>query len=242
MRVTTSMFRNPYTRNTRTSGTYGNYTGITSALYTRGRNTSRRVSGLSNSGLRSSAGTGQIGQTLYKNTQKAASGLRGHTEKLLASGENSLFKKAEETGSTSAITSEVKEFAADYNQMVTNMKKTGGSMNNIYLTQLGSYVAAAQTELAAIGITANKDGTLAIDKKKLEAASAEDLQKVFDGSTSFAGKVSVKSIYAEANAVSSLASQSNPYYSGYNSYGGYSNDYSSAYSASYNSMLGSWLV
>ncbi|NLL80542.1 MAG: hypothetical protein GX234_12315 [Clostridiales bacterium] len=255
MRVTSSMFRNFYTRRAQTAGNCSEgYTGIASSVYSRrngtsrnsnisGRsNTSRRVSGLTGSRLYGSAGTGQIGQTLYKNTQKAASGLREHAEKLLETGEDSLFSKAVKDQNTEKLTGEIREFVEDYNRMITNMKKTGGSLNNIYLTQLETYVSEAKTELSKVGITAKKDGTLAVDTEKLEKAAVDELRALFDGTSSFAGKVSIRSIYAEAGAVSSMANQSNPYYSGYNSYGSYNNTGYGNSSTSYNSILGNWLV
>lgn len=160
--------------------------------------------------------------SVLESLQKAASGIREHTERLSESGSASLFAKAEETGNTKDVVKEVEAFVADYNSMVSNMRKTGGTTNNIYRSKLSYDIIGDREELKNIGITANKDGTLEVDKKKLQNAAVEDLQKVFEGASSFAGKTSVNSIYVESGAVTTMAQSSyQAALGGYNSYGAY---------------------
>lgn len=226
MRVTTSMLR--YSNNTRD---------ILSSVSSR-RNSSKKVSGFNKSNLRcSSLLEAGKASTVYKQTKKAAAGLREHTENLFGSGKNSLISKAVESGDTGGAVKEIEGFVEDYNAMVSGMKKTGGSINNIYLNQLSSYAKSSEEELKAIGVSQKKDGSLSVDKEKLAAADASKLQEVFGGVSGFGGQTAVKSIYVEANAAESISSQQNAMYTGYNSYGSYSG-YNS--NSSFQNILGNY--
>lgn len=184
----------------RAGGSTGNTTGINNRYSNTYQNTTSALESLKN----------------------AAGGIREHTERLSESGNASLFAKAEETGNTKDVVKEVEAFVDDYNNMVSNMRKTGGTTNNIYRSKLSYDIIGEREELKNIGITANKDGTLEIDKKKLQNAEVEDLQKVFEGASSFAGKTSVNSIYVESGAVTTMAQNSyQAALGGYNSYGAY---------------------
>lgn len=210
MRVTTSMLR--YTNQTRN---------INSAAAAR-RNTSKRVSGFNQSSLRSSSLLDiNKASKVYKQTKNAAAGLREHTEELFGAGKDSLLSKAEESGDTSKAVKEIKGFVEDYNSMVNGMKQTGGSVNSIYLKQLSAFAKASEDSLKAIGITQNKDGTLSVNEKELNAADVSKLKEAFGSTSSFGGQAAVKSIYVEANAAEGMSYQQNMMYAGYNNYGSY---------------------
>lgn len=154
-------------------------------------------------------------------TKDAAIGLREHAEKLSETEKDSLFEKAEKSGSTKEVASEISSFIDDYNKMVENMKKSDGSVNTAYCKRLAEDFEEHKEELAEIGITLGKNGTLLVDIEKLEAASLDSLKKVFSGSSSFAGKTASKSIYIEAQAVSTKSkNQANAQTGNYNPYGG----------------------
>lgn len=160
-------------------------------------------------------------QTSYlEATKTSANGVRGHAQKLSESGKDSLFAKAAETGNTKDVVKEAEAFVEDYNKMVSNMSKAGGTTNNIYRSQLSYDLISERENLKNIGITANKDGTLSVNKQTLKNADVEDLQKVFAGTSSFAGKASAKSIYIESGAVNTMAQNSyQALLGGYGSYG-----------------------
>lgn len=201
-------------------------------------------SGLGGSGSINKDSNNKINSVL-ESLNKSSAGIREHTKKLDNTEAGSLFEKAVESKSTKDIVSEVEGFVSDYNSMITNMKKAGDSVNSVYQKQYAQDVTQHKEALKAIGITANKDGTLAIDKKVLEGAPLDDLKKVFTGSSSFAAETAVKSIYTEANAVSLISqnnerSKSSLYQmlnNNYNNYGSYgSNDILGLLGGSYNSF------
>ncbi|BCN29425.1 hypothetical protein [Anaeromicropila herbilytica] len=184
--------------------------------------------------------------SLYTATKNAAVGVREHSEKLANTSADSVFAKAE-AGDKSGAMNEINNFIKDYNGMLHNMSITGQSSSNIlYKNQLHNNAIANKESLNAIGITVQKDGTLAVNQKTLENSKVEDLEKVFQGASSFAGNASVKSIYVEANAVEAMSEQNSMYSylsSGYNNLGGYSSLLgSSSYgSGGFNSLLSSFL-
>lgn len=164
--------------------------------------------------------TGYYEKMAYSKIKTGAKGIRSHSETLSQTGQESLFAKAEETGNTKDIRKEINNFVEDYNAMLSNMKKAGGSIQNMYAKQFSTQTMIHKEELGKLGITALADGSLSVDQKVLENAGIDDMKKVFWGTSSFAGKVSMKSIYVESNAVSNLSDST---YASYNSLGGYGN-------------------
>lgn len=161
---------------------------------------------------------------IFEGTKNAAQSLRVRGQNLMDGGKDGLLAQAEAKGDTKEYVSEVTNFVADYNAMVQNMKSSGGTMNDLYAGQLQDNYGSFREDLAKVGITAGKDGSLIIDKEALGKADIADLKKVFGSTESFAGKTSVKSIYVEANAVSEQAKNQYASYgrlSGYGAYGSY---------------------
>ncbi|MBD5545571.1 MAG: hypothetical protein HDR01_15345 [Lachnospiraceae bacterium] len=181
----------------------------------------------------------------YNYIKSGAEGVRNHAETLNQTGEDSVFGKAEATGNTKEAVYEINQFVENYNSMLTNMKKVGGSIQSIYGKQFATQTVIHKDALSKIGITASTDGTLSVNQSVLKEASIDDMKKVFQGTSSFAGQASVKSIYVESSAASSLSgnkyASNSPYgssYLGYNSYGGYSaNSFGSLFNSYFNSYF-----
>lgn len=174
----------------------------------------------------------------YNQVKAGAEGVREHAENLSQTGEDSLFGKAEASGNTKDVAYEINRFVDDYNSMLTNMKKVGGSVQNIYAKQFATQSVIHRDELSKIGITASTDGSLSVNQDVLKNAGIDDMKKVFQGTSSFAGQASVKSIYVESSAVSNLSA--NPYAS-YNRYGTYGSVSYGGYSAnSFGSLFNSY--
>lgn len=206
------------------SGNIWRYMGAanTSRAY---RNALTQSSGRTSRANQTKQNTAVSKQTSYlEATKKAANGVREHAQKLSESGKNSLFAKAEETGNTKDIVKEAEAFVEDYNNMVSGMNRAGGTTNNIYRSKLSYDLISEREELKNVGITANRDGTLSVNKQTMKDADVEDLKKAFAGTSSFAGRASAKSIYIESDAANTITK--NTYQAlmgGYGSYGGYGN-------------------
>ncbi|MDE6607585.1 MAG: hypothetical protein K2K54_07520 [Lachnospiraceae bacterium] len=149
----------------------------------------------------------------YTAMKSAAQDVQTYLEHLMSEKEGSLFQKAETSGDTAAIVSEVKSFVDDYNTMVRKMNSEGGTVNELYVKQLHGFVVSHKSKLENIGITEDKNGLLTVDRNKLEAADLEKLKNVFQGENSFAQKVADRSKKVEENADTNLNSLNSATYS-----------------------------
>lgn len=143
-------------------------------------------------------------QAIYQNMKNNAGELQSIASKLTDTGSDSLFAKAKESGDTSAVTKQVKEFVDKYNGMVRNMRSGGSRVDNSYLNQLNANATMYRSALQATGVTKNADGTLSVNDKTLSAASIEQLEKAWGTGSSFAAKTSAAAANVQANAVSSM--------------------------------------
>lgn len=168
----------------------------------------------------------------YETIQRSAKELRIHTQCLSEDGDQSLFVKAEESGSTDQIIAEVKSFVKDYNAMISGMNSSKNTVDTIYKKQFSELANEYKSQLKAVGITRASDGTLNLEETKIKNAKLGQLKEVFYGSTSFGAKTAVKSIYVEANAAANKSTVTK--YGGYGTYGN-KNSYMGNTAASYQS-------
>lgn len=152
-------------------------------------------------------------QTTYQNIKNSAGEMQSIASKLTDTGENSIFAKAKESGDTTEITKQVKEFVNQYNNMVRNMKTSGSRVDNSYLNQLNAYGTMHRNALQATGVTKQADGTLSVDERVLGRTSVEQLEATWGSSSSFAAKAGSVAANVQANAVSSMNSLINNSYS-----------------------------
>lgn len=159
--------------------------------------------------------TGQTGNssTIYQNMKTYAGEVQYTASELTKTGDDSLFAKAKESGDTTGITKQVKEFVNQYNGMVRSLKSSGSRVDNSYLNQLNANAMMCRSALQATGVTKNSDGTLSVNDKALKSASLEDLEKAWGSGTSFAAKSSVAAENVQANAVSGMNNLINNSYS-----------------------------
>lgn len=143
-------------------------------------------------------------QTIYQNMKNNAGELQVIASKLTDEGDNSLFAKAKVSGSTTAVTSQIKDFVNKYNDMVRNLRSGNSRVDNSYLNQLNAYTMMYRSNLQATGVTRNSDGTLSVNDKTLSGTSLEQLEKTWGSSSSFAAKASTAAVNVQSNAVSSL--------------------------------------
>ncbi len=177
---------------------------------------------------------GRIGQTssrnnasalLMKNTytklEDSSEKLSKYASSLLETEKDSIYDKAEESGSTSSIVSNVSKLVEEYNSTINQLNKAGGSMNEFYRQQLKAIPSSCKDVLKAIGITQQKDGSLSIDEKTLKSADTATLKKALGNDTGFASKIDFISGRVNKNAAANAASASSQYNSRGSSYSGY---------------------
>lgn len=177
---------------------------------------------------------GRIGQTSSKNNASAllmkntytkledsSEKLSKYASSLLETEKDSIYDKAEESGSTSSIVSNVSKLVEEYNSTINQLNKAGGSMNEFYRQQLKAIPSSCKDVLKAIGITRQKDGSLSIDEKTLKSADTATLKKALVNDTGFASKIDFISGRVNKNAAANAASASSQYNSRGSSYSGY---------------------
>ncbi len=149
----------------------------------------------------------------YMNMKENAGKLQSAASKLLDTGDNSIYAKAEESGDTSQITSQVKDFVNQYNSTVRNLKSAGGRVDTSYYNQMTSYASMYRNALEASGVTRNSDGTLSVNENALQKASVAQLKQTWGGSSSFAARAGQVATNVQYNAVTSMNSMINNSYS-----------------------------
>lgn len=168
-------------------------------------------------------------QSNYLSMKENAGEVQSIASKLTDTGEDSLFTKAEESGDTTAVTKQIKDFVNKYNGMVRNLKTSGGRVDNSYLNQLNANAKMYRSALQATGVTQNADGTLSVNDKTLAGASAEQLKKAW-GPGSFTTKTISAAKNVQSNAVNGINNLIANSYSnllrGYGSKGNYFNFWS----------------
>ena len=102
----------------------------------------------------------QASQAIYQNMKKYAGEVQYTASELTKTGDDSLFAKAKESGDTTGITKQVKEFVDNYNGMVRSLKSSGSRVDNSYLNQLNTNAMMFRSALENTGVTRNADGTL----------------------------------------------------------------------------------
>ena len=152
-------------------------------------------------------------QKLYYNMKYHAGQVMDYADRLTDKGDKSLFAKAKESGDTAEIVANIKGFVSQYNSMLANLRESGKTTDNSYLTQLNSTSIMNRAGLESCGVTRNADGTLKIDEEKLAATDIDTLEKVWNGSSSFASRASLWADSIEANAERSMKAELSSSYS-----------------------------
>lgn len=75
--------------------------------------------------------------------------------------------------------SAVKDFVANYNDVVNAAKNSTLTSKTAYVANMMSNTAASADKLAEIGITVNSNGTLELNESKLKAADVSKVQELF---------------------------------------------------------------
>lgn len=147
-----------------------------------------------------------------------AAGLEESAAALTAKGTDSLFAKKEittkdEDGNETktleydreAIEKAVTAFVEDYNDTIESAGDATSTSVLRKTLQLTQNTAANKNMLAKIGINVGADNKLSVDKDTLQKARISDMQSLFEGKDSYAGRISDKASQIAATAVKEAA-------------------------------------
>lgn len=116
-------------------------------------------------------------QTANSNLTSGLSSMKGSLSTLQSS---STYTDTENGKSASdKVTSAVKAFVSDYNNVVSAAKGSTLTNKTAYVANMMSSTAANSGKLAEIGVRVNTNGTLEIDEAKLKAADLSKVQELF---------------------------------------------------------------
>lgn len=118
------------------------------------------------------------------------------------------------------IVEAVEKLVTNFNTVYESLTELGGTVNTMYASRIKNLAYSNKTQLTEVGVTQNKNGTLAIDEKKLESVALDDLKAVFCMESGLIGDLQehAKSMKESAAATASVL---NKMYgsSTYNQYG-----------------------
>lgn len=164
-------------------------------------------------------------KTRYEKQEKAADSLYEQTQKFMVEEDKDIFKKALSTGDNTELYEEVEMLVEKYNELFSAMKDTTGALNKFYKQSMQDLIEENKAAFLEIGISAERGGSLKLDKEKLKAASLENVEKVLGKDNSFTEKLGYLSSRIADNANAYLESASNSYLPNGNIANNYSNKY-----------------
>lgn len=123
------------------------------------------------------------------------------------------------------VTGTVENMVEDFNTTLKYLQQNSSVLNDYYRQSLRELGAGSKAELAEIGITVGSNGTLTLNKEKLEEADREKIKNVLGSQGDFARRIkAVASRVADNAKVNAEAASSQ-----YNSSGGLANSYLSRF-------------
>ena len=161
--------------------------------------------------LNKSSATDAATKTKYEKLEKAADQLSEAASVFMATGEDSLFSKARESGDNQDIYNAVEDFVGKYNSTLSALKNTSSTLNDYYSQMLKSAASDNKEALESIGISIAKDGSLSVDKDKLKETDIDTLEKVLGNTKGFTQKAAYVADRVSDNAHTNQSSLSSQY-------------------------------
>jgi len=164
-------------------------------------------------------------RTKYEKQEKAADALTTQIQTLTETGDDSIWTKARTSGDTSAVCTEMETLTECYNDLLSVMNRSTGTLEQFYAKSLRELAEDNSESLSAIGISVKSDGSLSVDSVKLSAASEEKVEKTMGADSTFLKHLSYVSGKISDTAASNLESMT----SGYGANGTLTSSYTSKY-------------
>ena len=161
--------------------------------------------------LNKNSATDVATKTKYEKLEKAADQLSEAASVFIATGEDSLFSKARESGDNQDVYNAVEDFVGKYNSTLSALKNTSSTLNDYYSQMLKSAASDNKEALESIGITIAKDGSLSVDKDKLKETDIDTLEKVLGNTKGFTQKAAYVADRVSDNAHTNQSSLSSQY-------------------------------
>ena len=122
--------------------------------------------------------------------------------------DSSLWKQTNGSYDMDKITKAVKDFASDYNDVISQSAKVSNKDIAQYKNWMSSMTSTMSKALSKVGVSAGVDGKLTVDEDTLKNADIKNLKSLFSGDTSYASQIEQK-----ASNISSAALRNSSLYS-----------------------------
>ena len=105
----------------------------------------------------------------------------------------------------------MKDYVANYNDVVTASKTSTLSNKTAYVANMMSYTSKFADQLSEIGVTRKSDGTLQLDETKLKNADLSKVQKLFSSENvqSYGSLIASRTKFAGSSTSSSTSASNN---------------------------------
>lgn len=206
MRITTQMLN----ETAKKAGIPLNTTTLLDYINKDGDDVSSLLSGVNGSSSSSSLLKAKVSLNSYEDIKDGASELEESVSKL-ADEEGAVFEKAKADNDTSELVSLIEKTVENYNSLLEALQKSTSSLDIFYAKSLKELPESVSEELAAIGITINKDGTLEAESEKLKKADIDALENIFGSSSEFTEKLLFVASRIENNAEVNIESVGSTY-------------------------------
>ena len=163
-------------------------------------------------------------ESIQANRTEKNNAARLHGSSTMLQQEIKMLGEKVDTGSKT-ISSTASSMVDQYNDTLKNLKKCSGVLNDYYLQSMREVAKTNKGALAEIGIEVSADGSLSLDKEKLETADEEKVKKLLGSEGVFVKRIGIVASRVVDNAMASVESAS----SRYNSSGNLMNSYLSKY-------------
>lgn len=122
--------------------------------------------------------------------------------------DSSLWKQTNGSYDMDKITKAVKDFASDYNDVISQSAKVSNKDVTQYKNWMSSMTSTMSKALSEVGVSVGVDGKLTVDEDTLKNADIKNLKSLFSGNTSYASQIEQK-----ASNISSAALRNSSLYS-----------------------------
>lgn len=162
----------------------------------------------------------------YEKLEDAADSLEDAAKELISEKEDNLFAKAKESGSTEEVLKAVKALVEKYNETRKQLDNNVSNINLYYNQMLKSLASKNSEELNKLGISVEKDGSMAVDENQLKDAKLEELENMFGAKSEFVQKLQFLASHVSDSVTAELESMGNQYKQDASSFSSYiSNKY-----------------
>lgn len=161
----------------------------------------------------------------YTTMKNSAKNLLQQTKDFLAYSDEEWEKLSEEQKAEykEKLAEDLPGVIGDYNKLLGTLS-SGDTASKVFYKQLMGYFDKAKSELAKLGITQNKDGTLSLNKKLFEEADPDTIQRALGKSGSFISNINKRMENIISNADTNLSVINNSLFAGNYSYNRYGSD------------------